>query len=59
MPWDRDEDLKEEVDQKEGLKRGLRMGRLMVIMPTMVSRTPLGHVSKSSGRLLMKRHTID
>ena len=41
MPWEREVDLKESLDQKDLLNRGLRIGRLIVIMPTMVSRTPL------------------
>ena len=41
MPWPSDMVRKGEVDQNFLLSRGLRIGRLMVIIPTMVSRTPL------------------
>lgn len=41
MPWEREVDLNESFDQKVLLKRGLRMGRLIVKIPTIVSRTPL------------------
>lgn len=41
MPWDRVVDLNDSRVQKVLLKRGLRIGRLMVTIPTMVSRTPL------------------
>jgi hypothetical protein len=41
VPCEREVDLNESFDQKVLLKRGFKMGRLIVTIPTIVSRTPL------------------
>lgn len=40
MPCEKELDLKEPGDQKLLLKSGFRIGRLIVTIPTIVSRTP-------------------